>query len=141
VPYHVGTFGTFGDLVVGSSPGAAVATLTIEPGMTLRFKKDGTFNVEVYTDAERLGVTQPDPTPQVEVRGIDAPDVSQPPGGPLALAGPAAVGVLERARGLGHRCATIASPPRRRRVFGTRWRSAGRGGRRLGPRDRCPALG
>jgi hypothetical protein len=51
VPYHVGTPGTSGTLSVGGVPGS-VATLTIEPGVTLRFDKDGIFYVEVFSSTD-----------------------------------------------------------------------------------------
>lgn len=48
VPYHVGNSGTFGDLRVEPLPGGATSTLTIEPGVTMRFKKGGVFHVAVF---------------------------------------------------------------------------------------------
>ncbi len=47
VPYHVGIDSTSGQLRVGASSSAVpLATLTIEPGVTIRFKKGGYFEVE-----------------------------------------------------------------------------------------------
>jgi hypothetical protein len=52
VPYNVGTrAGTAGDLRVEGPAGGAVSRLTIEPGVTLRFKKDGAFYVSFATGA------------------------------------------------------------------------------------------
>lgn len=45
VPYHIGDTGSDGRLDVHTKPGS-LATLTIEPNVTLRFKKGGAFNVE-----------------------------------------------------------------------------------------------
>ncbi len=46
VPYHVGTqAGGSGSLRVEGPSGGAVSTLTIEPNVTLRFKKAGAFHV------------------------------------------------------------------------------------------------
>lgn len=50
VPYHVGTPGTFGILDVSADSG--LATLTIEPGVTLRFKKEGVFYVEPFSGTD-----------------------------------------------------------------------------------------
>jgi hypothetical protein len=48
VPYHVGG-GTFaGDLRVGTNPAQPVATLTIEPGVTIRFAKNAVFEIEHF---------------------------------------------------------------------------------------------
>jgi hypothetical protein len=52
VPYHIGTSGTFGDLVIGSAPGMPPATLTVEAGVTVRFKKDGVMSVEPYSGTD-----------------------------------------------------------------------------------------
>lgn len=50
VPYHVGTqLGGSGDLRVEGPQGGAVSTLTIEPGVKLRFRKGGTFHVTFAT--------------------------------------------------------------------------------------------
>lgn len=50
VPYHVGIDSTSGELRVGaSSTSVPLATLTIEPGVTIRFKKGGYFEVEVFS--------------------------------------------------------------------------------------------
>jgi hypothetical protein len=49
VPYHVGTDATAGTIRVGTMPGAAVATLTIEAGVTLRFKAGGDLEVEHFS--------------------------------------------------------------------------------------------
>ena len=47
VPYHVGQFASAGTLYIGKQGGApGVATLTIEPGVTLRMKKGGVIYVE-----------------------------------------------------------------------------------------------
>ncbi len=52
VPYHVGHPSSAGELRVGSSSaGAAVATLTIEPGVVVRFQKKGYFEVEEFGGA------------------------------------------------------------------------------------------
>jgi hypothetical protein len=53
VPYHVGGLATGGAITVQKAGG--VATLTIEPGVTLRFAKDGALDVEsaVGTSAAR----------------------------------------------------------------------------------------
>jgi hypothetical protein len=48
VPYHIGNDGTFGDFRVMSGDENAPALLTIEPGVTLRFKRDGIFKVEHF---------------------------------------------------------------------------------------------
>jgi hypothetical protein len=45
VPYRVGNSGTTGDLVVDPLPSGAPTTLTIEAGVTMRFKKGGVFHV------------------------------------------------------------------------------------------------
>ena len=45
VPYHIGGTTETGLLDVGGQPGAK-ATLTIDPGVTLRFKKGGALNVD-----------------------------------------------------------------------------------------------
>jgi hypothetical protein len=49
VPYHVGHDASAGTLRVGTTPGAAVATLTIEPNVTLRFKKGGDIQIETFS--------------------------------------------------------------------------------------------
>jgi hypothetical protein len=49
VPYHVGHNTSGGTLRVGTNPGTAVATLTIEPNVTLRFKKGGDIEIEHFS--------------------------------------------------------------------------------------------
>ncbi|MCU1278358.1 MAG: hypothetical protein JWM53_1904 [bacterium] len=49
VPYHVGYPSSSGTLRVGTMPKAPVATLTIEPGVTLRFKKGGDIEMEHFS--------------------------------------------------------------------------------------------
>jgi hypothetical protein len=49
VPYRVGAVNSLADFRVGTSPGMPVATLTIEAGVTLRFKKNGVFKVEHFS--------------------------------------------------------------------------------------------
>ncbi len=52
VPYHVGHATSAGELRVGSSTtGAPLATLTIEPGVVVRFKKGGYFKIEEFSSA------------------------------------------------------------------------------------------
>ena len=48
VPYHVGDLNSSGQLRVGTSSGMPVATLTIEPGVTVRFIKKGVFQIEKF---------------------------------------------------------------------------------------------
>jgi hypothetical protein len=49
VPYHVGNSGTFGELRVDPLPGVDTpSTLTIEPGVILRFKKGGSMRVAFF---------------------------------------------------------------------------------------------
>ncbi len=48
VPYHVGTSGTVGSLVVDPLPNGVTTTLTIEAGVTVRFKKGGYFTVSEF---------------------------------------------------------------------------------------------
>jgi hypothetical protein len=48
VPYRIGHEGSSGDLRVQSGDESAPAVLTIEPGVTLRFKRDGVFKVEHF---------------------------------------------------------------------------------------------
>jgi len=52
VPYHVGAVDSSGELRVGTMPGEPVRTLTIEPGTTLRFKRNGLLAVEHYGGSE-----------------------------------------------------------------------------------------
>jgi hypothetical protein len=52
VPYHVGGLNSSGELRVGTMPGQPVRTLTIEPGTTLRFKRNGLLAVEHYGSSE-----------------------------------------------------------------------------------------
>jgi hypothetical protein len=47
IPYRVGSSLSLGQLRVGTLGTPPLATLTIEPGVTLRFKKGGVFHVEV----------------------------------------------------------------------------------------------
>jgi hypothetical protein len=49
VPYHVGHDAAAGTLRVGVMPGSPVATLTIEPGVTLRFKAGGDIQIEHFS--------------------------------------------------------------------------------------------
>jgi hypothetical protein len=52
VPYHVGHASTAGQLRVGvSSAASPLATLTIEPGVTVRFQKNGYFEVEQFSSS------------------------------------------------------------------------------------------
>jgi hypothetical protein len=46
VPYHVGHATSAGQLRVGTTAGAPVATLTIEAGVVVRFKRGGVFEIE-----------------------------------------------------------------------------------------------
>jgi len=49
VPYHAGTSGTFGALVIDPLPGKTnTSTLTIEAGVQIRFKKGGSFTVSTF---------------------------------------------------------------------------------------------
>lgn len=48
VPYRIGHQGSSGDFRVQSGEPNAPALLTIEPGVTLRFKRDGVFKVEHF---------------------------------------------------------------------------------------------
>ncbi|MCU1278407.1 MAG: Fibronectin type domain protein [bacterium] len=52
VPYHVGFETSTGTLRVGTMPKAPVATLTLEPGVVLRFKKGGDIQIEHYSGME-----------------------------------------------------------------------------------------
>lgn len=55
VPYHIGVDGPSADLRVGTE-GTGLATLAIEPNVTLRFEKTGLLEVEHYdTDAPATG--------------------------------------------------------------------------------------
>ncbi|HKA86080.1 MAG TPA: hypothetical protein VKE22_00390 [Haliangiales bacterium] len=49
VPYHIGDSVASHELRVGTTPGSPVATLTIEPNVTLRFESDGVLAVEHFT--------------------------------------------------------------------------------------------
>ena len=56
VPYHVGHATSQGDLRVERAPNTGLATLTIEPGVTLRFKRGGGLYVQFATgDAPATG--------------------------------------------------------------------------------------
>ena len=48
VPYHVGTISSAGSLRVGTNPNR-VATLTIEPGVVMRFKAGGDLEIEHFS--------------------------------------------------------------------------------------------
>lgn len=54
VPYHVGHFGSAGNLCVGSGDGTT-ATLVIEPGVELRFKAGGFLMVHQFGPPEPTG--------------------------------------------------------------------------------------
>jgi hypothetical protein len=49
VPYHVGYPSSGGTLRIGVMPTSPVATLTIEPGVTLRFMKGGDIQIEHFS--------------------------------------------------------------------------------------------
>lgn len=49
VPYMVGTPVSAGSLVVGAATGKPAVTLTIEPGVTMKFKKDGVLRISNFT--------------------------------------------------------------------------------------------
>src|SRR5262249_9074102 len=49
VPYHIGDSVASPHLRVPTTPGSPVATLTIEPNVTLRFESDGVLAVEHFT--------------------------------------------------------------------------------------------
>lgn len=49
VPYHVGDATELAELRVGDGPGTPVATLTIDPGVTLRFETGGVLAVEHFS--------------------------------------------------------------------------------------------
>jgi hypothetical protein len=48
VPYHVGHSQSAGQLCVSAGTGKPLATLVIEPGLTLRFKKGGNLKIEQF---------------------------------------------------------------------------------------------
>ncbi|MET0286060.1 MAG: hypothetical protein ABW352_16385 [Polyangiales bacterium] len=53
VPYQVGLEDDFDDLIVGSPDGATPATLTIEPGVTLKFRAGTVLEVMHHVGTER----------------------------------------------------------------------------------------
>ncbi len=52
VPYHVGDPVSSAEMRVGTTPGNPVATLTIEPNVTLRFERNGILSVEHFTGTD-----------------------------------------------------------------------------------------
>ena len=46
VPYHIGGHGQSGDLNVTATAAGALATMTIDPGVTMRFTPNGVFHIE-----------------------------------------------------------------------------------------------
>jgi hypothetical protein len=48
VPYVIGNPGTFGTMCVSAVAGVGMAKLTIEPGVTLKFKKGGVLKIEQF---------------------------------------------------------------------------------------------
>ena len=77
VPYHVGDKGSSATIRVGTAAPTSLVTLTIEPGVTLRFEKDGTLRMMGYAGPDvasgaLVAVGRPD-APIVFTSAADAP--------------------------------------------------------------------